>query len=168
MRWARIALAASATLVAACYASHERRATGTRDAGPDARLEGVCFGAAEHTLSVRPGSGCDTAIVMGSGPIEPLDPSGTKIRLLRQDLGWEDAHLRARVLRCAADGQIRLWQVSSLYSDCDNAMSWAPDCSDPMPFEHNWRWFGNDRMEAELLLAGDGARVELSLCEGGI
>lgn len=130
---------------------------------------GVCFGEAEFTLSMGPGGGCETVVVPGSGPAEPFGPPiGTRIRLWREELGWEDVHLEAHVNECARDGQIRLWQVSSLYSDCDSAMSWVPDCASPMEWRRNWRWFGADRFEAELYLAGDGALVELTLCEGGV
>jgi hypothetical protein len=130
---------------------------------------GVCFGEAEVTMEISPGGGCDTALVPGRGVAGPLGPPmGTRIRLRRQGLGWEEARLEAVVRECASDGQIRLWQVSSRDSDCDNAMSWAPDCPSPVEWRRNWRWFGDDRNEAELYLAGEDALVELRLCEGGV
>jgi len=133
-------------------------------------IAGMCFGEAEVTMAIGPGGGCETATVRGTGAAAPFGPpSGTRIRLRRDAaLGWEDVHLETFIRECASDGQIRLWQVSSRDSDCDNAMSWAPDCTAPMEWRRNWRWFGADSLEAELYLAGEGAQVELRLCEGGV
>jgi hypothetical protein len=129
----------------------------------------VCFGEAAVTLSIGPGAECDVATVAGTGVATGFGPpAGTTIRLRREDLDWEDAHLEARVIECASDGEIRLWQVSSLHSDCEGAMSWTPDCPTTEVWERNWRWFGADQPAAELYLEGEGAVIELSLCEGGV
>lgn len=159
--------------LSSCYARHGRDAPIEEDArvpDHDGGFEGVCFDEAELTLTIRPGVGCAVGTVEGRGVVvEPgfPTPMGTPIRLVREGLARDDVHLRANVRRCPDEGPLRLYQVSSLYSDCDGSMTWVPECDAPVEWDRTWRWVAHELRSAELLLAGEGGIIEIELCEVG-
>ena len=150
-------------LLTACYASH-----GVDDPGEplpvfDAGIEEVfCSDEPALTLTLREGVDCTSGWVMASGSIDPFQPSGTAVRLVRE-VPAEGVQVTIFAVECSE--AFRVWEVSSSMSACDNAMSWAPEgCEPGLERTRTWRWTAGDRESAELLFAGEGG-FEVSLCQ---
>lgn len=156
-------LACCAALLLGCYGSHERDdrppPVPTVDAGAS---EPWCRDDATLTLTIRDDIDCTSGWVEGTGAVG-FDPSGTPVRLVRE-IPREGLEITLAVLDCPPEGSFRVWEVSSSMSECDNAMSWAPETCEPgQTRTRTWRWTAGERRTAELLFAGE-ARFEVSLC----
>ena len=150
-------------LLTGCYASHGVEDRGGPVPGFDAGVEEVfCSAEPALTLTLREGVDCTSGWVMASGSIDPFQPSGTAVRLVRE-VPAEGVEVTLFAVECGE--AFRVWEVSSSMSACDNAMSWAPEeCEPGLERTRTWRWTAGDRETAELLFAGEGG-FEVSLCQ---
>jgi hypothetical protein len=154
-----------------CYTSHEpdTDADAGAGAGADAAVSppppGSCFGDAV-TITLEDGMDCSAGTFRGRGEVtDPgLEPEGTPLRLVRDGLGADEVSVEFRAIDCPVGQRFRIWQLTSRFSDCENAMSWSSSCGEESERVFSWIWLADERTTAELYIAGQRVGWEVRLC----